>query len=133
MNLDEIKFSNKDFFRFYQKDNGAVVVNKIKMLTLVFVKHITYDENGEELLSDKTYTFVNPFQNRIPPKTKVRVQTRVGESDAVVVSSIKIPQKYVGALFYGINGYSIKNSPLMPVIGIYNEKYTPLGEEGTEE
>ena len=129
MNLEDVNFTKGDFFRFYRQPNGELAINKIKVLTLVFVKHIIVNEDGEETLTDKTYTFVNPLGKRISSRTKVSVQTRHGAQDAIVVSSIKIPQKYVGELFYAMNGFNIKSSPIQPVLGIYKEHYVPLLDE----
>lgn len=129
MKLEDINFSKKDFFRFYRQADGELAINKIKVLTLVFVKHIIVNEDGEETLSEKTYTFVNPLGKRIASKTKVSVQTKFGAKDAIVVSSIKIPQKYVGELFYAMYGFNIKSSPIQPVLGVYKENYVPLLDE----
>ena len=123
MDLNDLKFEKKDFFRLYRKKDGNVVINKVKMQTIIFARHVNVSEGGETTLSEKVYMFVNPFGNRLAPKKKIKVQTRLGDKDAIVVSSIKIPQKYLGELFYAIYGHKLSRNPLQPVIGVYEENY----------
>lgn len=115
----------QDVYKAVQnKDTGQITFNTIKMINVVFVKH----DN-----SDKIYAFENKSDKRLKQGTKVKVDTYYGAKDAVVISSIKIQQKYLPSLMKAVSGELV--SQLRQVIGVYKkvqeEKLIKIG--GTED
>ena len=101
----------QDFYRAVTDLNGSIKFNKIKMVNLCFVKF-----DGCE----KIYMFSNPSDKRLDGGTKVVVDTIRGESRATVVSSIKIPRKYIKDLQLAMCGAV---NPLKDVLGVVETKY----------
>lgn len=99
----------QDVFRAVtDKKTGMIGFNPLKMSHLTFVKFYG---------NDKVYMFNNPTDKRLKSGTKVLVDSAGKDSVAIVVSSIKIPTKYVGALQMAMGvraGTKIKN-----VLGVY--------------
>ena len=78
------------------------------MINLCFVQH----DN-----SDKIYVFENPSDKRLKAGTKVKVDTKYGEKDATVVSSIKLQKKYLKSFMLAFTGSRI--AELKKVLGVY--------------
>lgn len=115
----------QDYYRATTNNVGQVKFSPIVMLNLSFVKH-----DGV----DKIYVFENKSDKRLKAGTRVRVMTSRGETDATVVSSIKLPKKYLREFMKGFVG---KNTDyLMPIVGVYTEeikKITTLQKIGSVE
>lgn len=76
----------------------------VTMVNLAFVKF-----EGNE----KVYTFTNPTDVRLKSGTRVLVDTKFGEKQATVVTSIKIQKKYLKDLMVALGN----TSPLKDVLG----------------
>lgn len=116
---DEVKIEvestevNPDLFLYKcnTKADGSIVLNKVKMLNLCFVK---YNPNG------KVYTFVNPTDKVLKEGTKVLVDSAGTDSVAYVVSSVKVQKKHAKDLLYAMTGK--KGLELKYVLGVYETK-----------
>lgn len=101
----------QDYYRAITNSNGQVKFSPITMLNLCFVKH-----DGV----DKVYVFENKSDKRLQGGERVRVMTSRGETDATVVSSIKLPKKYLKHFMKAFTGKY--TDYLMPIIGMYTEE-----------
>lgn len=101
----------QDYYRATTNNIGQVKFSPITMLNLCFVKH-----DGV----DKVYVFENKSDKRLKGGERVRVMTSRGETDATVVSSIKLPKKYLKQFMLAFVGKS--TNYLMPIIGVYTEE-----------
>lgn len=101
----------QDYYRAITNSNGQVKFSPITMLNLCFVKH-----DG----IDKVYVFENKSDKRLKGGERVRVMTSRGETDATVVSSIKLPKKYLKHFMKAFTGKY--TDYLMPIIGMYTEE-----------
>ena len=99
-----------DFYRMYQKD-GSITFNKIKMVNLVFVKHLNDP-------SRKTYVFSNPCEGRLEKGHIIQVETRKGDATVEVVGSAKIPCKYLEDI---LCAFGTTKNRLKPIISRNNE------------
>ena len=100
--------SIKNVFKAVTDKSGKIILQPVKMVNLCFVQH----DN-----SDKIYVFENPSDKRLKAGTKVKVDTKYGEKDATVVSSIKLQKKYLKELMLIFTG-SYKTG-LKKVLGYY--------------
>lgn len=115
----------QDYYRATTNSKGQVKFSPITMLNLCFVKH-----DG----IDKVYVFENKSDKRLKGGERVRVMTSRGETDATVVSSIKLPKKYLKHFMKAFTGKY--TDYLMPIIGVYTEeikKITTLQKIGSKE
>lgn len=101
----------QDYYRTTTNNIGQVKFSPITMLNLCFVKH-----DG----IDKVYVFENKSDKRLKGGERVRVMTSRGETDATVVSSIKLPKKYLKHFMKAFTGKY--TDYLMPIIGMYTEE-----------
>lgn len=101
----------QDYYRVTTNNIGQVKFSPITMLNLCFVKH-----DG----IDKVYVFENKSDKRLKGGERVRVMTSRGETDATVVSSIKLPKKYLKQFMLAFVGKS--TNYLMPIIGVYTDE-----------
>lgn len=101
----------QDYYRATTNNIGQVKFSPITMLNLCFVKH-----DG----IDKVYVFENKSDKRLKGGERVRVMTSRGETDATVVSSIKLPKKYLKHFMKAFTGKY--TDYLMPIIGMYTEE-----------
>lgn len=100
--------SIKNVFKATTDKRGRITLQPIKMINLCFVRHF---EN------EKIYVFENPSDKRLASGTRVRVDTKHGEKDAVVVSSIKLQRKYLKNFMLAFTGDG--SSELKKVLGVY--------------
>lgn len=121
---DEVKRITKgintlvqDVYRAVQDKKGNIKFNKVKMKNLCFVKF-----DG----MDKVYVFNNPTDVRLDEGTRVLVDSCGRETDATVVSSIKIQNKYVKHLMFAISGR--RDLKLKNVLGVYETKTVQVNE-----
>lgn len=108
--------SVQDVYRSVQDNKGNIIFNKINMVNVCFVK---FDD------SEKVYMFNNASDKRLEAGTKVLVDTEYGEKDAIVVSSIKIQNKYLKLLQDAMCG---KRLQLKNVLGVYKTKTVEVDE-----
>lgn len=101
----------QDYYRATTNNKGQVKFSPISVLNLCFVKH-----DG----IDKVYVFENKSDKRLQGGERVRVMTSRGETDATVVSSIKLPKKYLKHFMKAFTGKY--TDYLMPIIGMYTEE-----------
>lgn len=101
----------QDYYRATTNSKGQVKFSPISILNLCFVKH-----DGV----DKVYVFENKSDKRLKGGERVRVMTSRGETDATVVSSIKLPKKYLKHFMKAFTGKY--TDYLMPIIGMYTEE-----------
>lgn len=101
----------QDYYRATTNSKGQVKFSPISVLNLCFVKH-----DGV----DKVYVFENKSDKRLQGGERVRVMTSRGETDATVVSSIKLPKKYLKHFMKAFTGKY--TDYLMPIIGMYTEE-----------
>ena len=101
----------QDYYRATTNNIGQVKFSPISVLNLCFVKH-----DG----IDKVYVFENKSDKRLQGGERVRVMTSRGETDATVVSSIKLPKKYLKHFMKAFTGKY--TDYLMPIIGVYTEE-----------
>lgn len=90
------------------KADGSIAFNKVKMLTLCFVK---FNHWG------KVYTFINPTGKLLKEGTKVLVDSAGSDNVAYVVGSAKVQKKCVKDLLYAMTGK--KGLELKDVLGVY--------------
>lgn len=114
-NLEKTEFikgikeeSIKNVFKAVTDKSGKIILQPVKMINLCFVQH----DN-----SDKIYVFENPSDKRLKAGTKVKVDTKYGEKDATVVSSIKLQKKYLKSFMLAFTGSRI--AELKKVLGVY--------------
>lgn len=100
--------SIKNVFKAVTDKSGKIILQPVKMVNLCFVQH----DN-----SDKIYVFENPSDKRLKAGTKVKVDTKYGEKDATVVSSIKLQKKYLKSFMLAFTGSRI--AELKKVLGVY--------------
>lgn len=115
----------QDYYRATTNSKGQVKFSPISVLNLCFVKH-----DGV----DKVYVFENKSDKRLKGGERVRVMTSRGETDATVVSSIKLPKKYLKQFMLAFVGKS--TNYLMPIVGVYTEeikKVVTLQKIGSKE
>lgn len=108
---EDIKVKDQFLYDHKVKTNGDIVFNKVKMLTLCFVK---YNHWG------KVYTFINPTGKVLKEGTKVLVDSAGRDNVAYVVSSVKVQAKHVDGLVYAMTGE--KHLELKNVLGVYEVK-----------
>ena len=100
----------QDFYRAVTTKDGFVIFNPVAIVNLTFVK---FDGN------DKCYVFNNPSDTRLKKGDRVLVDTAMGNNQATVVSSIKLPKKYLKDFMEAFTG---QKRPLRDVLGIYNTR-----------
>lgn len=99
-----------DVFRAVtEKLTGNIKFQPVEMQNICFVKH-----DGV----DKIYAFNNPSDKRLKGGVRVVVDTRFGNQEATVVSSVKIQKKYVKSLMAVIGN----DKPLKNIVGIVEQK-----------
>lgn len=107
----------QDFYRAITNKKGMVKFQPLKMVNLCFVK---FSENG------KVYTFNNPTDKRLKVGTKVLVDSAGKDTKGTVVSSIKLPKKYLADLQMAMSG---KHTPLKDVLGVIDIKKSIVEKE----
>lgn len=108
---EDIKVKDQFLYDHKVKTNGDIAFNKVKMLTLCFVK---YNHWG------KVYTFINPTGKVLKEGTKVLVDSAGRDNVAYIVSSVKVQAKHVDGLVYAMTGK--KHLELKNVLGVYEVK-----------
>ena len=99
-----------DVFRAVtEKLTGNIKFQPVEMQNICFVNH-----DG----IDKIYAFYNPSDKRLHGGVRVVVDTRFGNQEATVVSSVKIQKKYVKSLMAVIGN----DKPLKNIVGIVEQK-----------
>lgn len=103
----------KDFCRVVTDVNtGNVHIQPVKMLNICMVKF-------DNQTTSKSYMYKVPSDKRLKVGTRVLVNSIDLDVVATVVSSFKIPKKYLGALMIGVYG---ERTPLKSVLGVVNKK-----------
>ena len=109
----------QDFYRGIETQNG-IMFNKIKIVNLVFVK---FKEQG------KTYMFENPSDERLGSGYVAVLDEHNQPQMVRVISSIKLPRKYLKPLQIAMCGEVKKLTKIYGVIDIKEIKEEPKSME----